>query len=123
MGGRLSWNFYVKGGVKERKREQSHPDKATGKVHVAHVCASAFRSTSHPEMNHPFLLRTLLDVLLLGATLADAHAQAYGLTSRPSVGAYLDGVMPPEPPALSLIEVTDIIEGVVKRFYHLRITN
>ena len=39
--------------------------------------------------------------LCILALPAECFAQAYGLTSRPSVGAYLDGVMPPEPPAVS----------------------
>ncbi len=45
------------------------------------------------------ILALLALILFLGRETASA--QAYGLTSRPSVGAYLDGVMPPVPPAVS----------------------
>ncbi|MES2440045.1 MAG: Ig-like domain-containing protein [Verrucomicrobiota bacterium] len=49
-------------------------------------------------------LKTL--VVLVGAMLplpfcSIAHAQDYGLSSRPDVGAYLDGALPPTPPAVS----------------------
>lgn len=34
------------------------------------------------------------------ALAGDASAQSYGLTARPNVGPYLDGVMPVQPPAI-----------------------
>ncbi len=43
----------------------------------------------------------LVAFLLLVAGRESAKAQAYGLNSRPNVGAYLDGVMPPQPPVLA----------------------
>ena len=49
-------------------------------------------------------MRLLVAVLLLlcAAIVWPAHslAQAYGLTQRPNVTGYLNGVMPPQPPAL-----------------------
>ena len=39
-------------------------------------------------------------LLLLLALCGDASAQGHGLTARPNVAPYLDGVMPPQPPAI-----------------------
>ncbi len=49
-----------------------------------------------------FPIRTALFACFFGMlTLPSAcFAQAYGLTQRPVVGPYLDGVMPPQPPSL-----------------------
>ncbi|MES2476564.1 MAG: Ig-like domain-containing protein [Verrucomicrobiota bacterium] len=49
------------------------------------------------------MFRSLLISATLLATLAGfrAMAQPYGLESRPVVGPYLDGVLPPEPPTLA----------------------
>ncbi len=52
-------------------------------------------------MHRPFLFPFLLLATLIQATVSTAFGQAYGLTSRPNVAAYLDGAMPPEPPVLS----------------------
>lgn len=46
-------------------------------------------------------LLSFLGFLLLVLLPESVHAQAYGLNTRPNVGAYLDGVMPPQPPAVA----------------------
>jgi glucose/arabinose dehydrogenase/mono/diheme cytochrome c family protein/regulation of enolase protein 1 (concanavalin A-like superfamily) len=50
-------------------------------------------------MRNPFILAILLVSLFCGANQSDA--QDYGLTSRPEIGPYLDGVMPHTPPVVA----------------------
>ena len=50
-------------------------------------------------MRNPFTLALLLASTL--CTTTQSNAQNYGLTSRPNVGAYLDGVMPTTPPVVA----------------------
>ncbi|MBK1818001.1 PQQ-dependent sugar dehydrogenase [Luteolibacter yonseiensis] len=49
-------------------------------------------------MRNPFILALLLITLL---ATGRSGAQSHGLTSRPEVGPYLDGVMPPTPPVVA----------------------
>lgn len=50
-------------------------------------------------MKLALILTKLAAFLLLCSTFSEVRAQSYGLTSRPTVGAYLDSVVPPLPPA------------------------
>ncbi|MES2439015.1 MAG: Ig-like domain-containing protein [Verrucomicrobiota bacterium] len=50
-------------------------------------------------MRNPFTLAIFLASWL--CTASHSSAQGYGLTSRPSVGPYLDGVMPTTPPVVA----------------------
>ena len=43
----------------------------------------------------------LLTIVLFGSFLPDLQAQPYGLTSRPEVGPFVNGVMPKTAPGIS----------------------
>lgn len=62
---------------------------------------SARLPTLSPMFSKPVARAALVPVLTLVTLTDPAPAQSYGLTGRPDVGAYFDGVFPPEPPVIS----------------------
>lgn len=56
---------------------------------------------SRVKKNFVKKIQWLAVLVLSGGFLLSSHAEPYGLTSRPSVGAFLNGVMPETAPAIS----------------------
>ena len=52
-----------------------------------------------PALAHKLLRAGAMAVVLFGFC-AHGYEQAYGLTQRPTIGAYLNDAMPPQPPAI-----------------------
>ncbi len=68
------------------------------------------RLPRHPAlpMNCAFLTRIVAVIVLCLGTVSEARAQAYGLTSRPAAGAYLDGALPSVPPGTPTVWSTAV---------------